>query len=70
MAEAKWHFRMEEILDGKWPEAETTNHFTIEVTAGNITESYTNCVVTSQRRTLSGGYLRQIREGIADKPEA
>lgn len=60
-----WHFKMEEIVDGAWPEVEVSDHFTIHVTAGNITDTYTDCVVTGQERILSGGYLRQIREGTA-----
>lgn len=70
LAETKWHFRMEEVLDGKYEEAAATAGFTISVTAGNIQESYTGCTVTSQQRVLRGGYLRQIREGIAQKKEA
>lgn len=62
---AKWHFRMEEVLDGKWPEVSAADPFTIRVTAGKLTESYTGCVVTSQQRVLSKGHMRQIREGTA-----
>ena len=69
MTAKKWHFRMEEILDGKHEEATETSGFTVSVTAGNITESYTDCVVTSQQRILRGGYLRQIREGIAKEKQ-
>lgn len=61
----QWHFRMEEILDGKSYETTATASFNIAVTVGNITETYTDCKVTSQQRVLRGGHLRQIREGIA-----
>ncbi len=70
LSTALWHFRMEEVLDGKWPEVETSSAFTIQVTAGNTTDTYTGCVVTSQERILSGGHLRQIREGTATAKEA
>ncbi len=65
----KWHFRMEEILDGTFDETTESESFTISVTAGNITEKYTGCTVTSQERIFRGGYLRQIREGIAQAKE-
>ena len=66
----EWHFRMEEILDGKFDETTATAAFNITVTAGNLTETYMNCTVTSQQRVLRGGYLRQIREGIAQEKQA
>ena len=70
LATKAWHFRMEEILDGKFDEATASVAFTISVTAGNMTETYTGCTVTRQQRVLRGGYLRQIREGIAQSKEA
>lgn len=69
LATVKWHFRMEEILDGKWPEVNAADPFTIRVTAGNVSEGYTGCVVTSQQRVLANGHLRQIREGTATGKE-
>ena len=64
-----WRFRMEEVVDGKWPEVDVSSAFTIKVTAGNTTDTYTGCTVTSQQRILSGGHLRQIREGTATAKE-
>lgn len=60
-----WHFRMEETLTGKWPEVDVSDPFTITVSAGNVTDTYTGCTVTSQQRFLQEGHLRQIREGTA-----
>lgn len=65
----KWHFRMEETLTGKWPEVNMSDPFTIQVTAGNITDTYTGCTVTRQQRYLQEGHLRQIREGTATARE-
>lgn len=65
----KWHFRMEETLTGKWPEVNMSDPFTITVTAGNITDTYTGCTVTRQQRYLQEGHLRQIREGTATGKE-
>lgn len=61
----KWHFRLEETLTGKWPEVNVSDPFTLTVSAGNITDTYTGCTVTSQQRFLQEGHLRQIREGTA-----
>ena len=65
----KWHFRMEETLSGKWPEVNVSDPFKIKVTAGNITDTYTECTVTRQQRYLQEGHLRQIREGVATGKE-
>ena len=70
LAGQKWHFRMEEVLDGKFDETTATVAFNITVTVGNLTETYMDCTVTSQQRVLRGGHLRQIREGIALEKQA
>ncbi len=69
MTLCQWHFRMEENLDGSQQEASALDPFTIRVMAGNVTEVYTGCTVTSQERRLADGRLRQIRQGTATAKE-
>ena len=61
-----WKFRLEEILDGQWQEAIPSEPFTAVVTAGSVQDTYYGCRVTTCKRILQDGYMRQIREGTLE----
>ncbi len=69
LAASVWQFRMEEILDSEFSEAEAYDPFTIQVSAGGFLEQYTGCTLTSQQRIFEDGRVRQIRQGTATGKE-
>lgn len=63
---ALWHFTLEESLPLDSTEAAVPEEsFIIVVTRQGRTETYTDCILTQQKRVLTGDGLRQIRTGVA-----
>lgn len=62
---AEWNFRVEEILEDGAVEVTPGTGFATQVILGNRTDKYTDCTITSQKRTFSGVELRQVWEGTA-----
>lgn len=63
---AQWKFRIEETMLPEASEGSTVSEpFTITVTRGNRTESYSGCKLTYYRCEASSDGLRRIRQGVA-----
>lgn len=65
LSAAVWKFRVEERMDGIKSEIEPTEPFTMTVMFEDAQEVYGECALTYQKRTISDGYLLQVREGTA-----
>lgn len=66
LSDAVWQFRIEEdLLPYASEGAAVTEPFTMVVSRGACSETYTGCALTEYQCELSSGRLRRIRQGTA-----
>lgn len=66
LKDAVWQFRVEEdLLPYASEGTAVTEPFTMVVSRGDCSETYTGCTLTDHQCELSSGRLRRIRQGVA-----